>query len=705
MAMVMNWNKYPFLRLLIPLTVGVLLCEAVGPVECEKTLLWVVLIALLCTEITLSRLLKTYHYRWLFGVQTMLVFAFLGYFRSCLQDVTLEKDHYWKLAGTSGYYLARVYDPPTEKEKTVKVLLDLEGFRTETKDAKVSGKVMAYFQKSEEALNLKYGDLLFFFAFIEDIPPPLNPDEFDYRKYLERRGVTGRVYLKEGNWWPTGDCESNAVYDFAYRYRARLLEILKRNGISEDEFGIGAAILLGYDESLPAQVRQNFVAAGAMHILCVSGMHVGIVYLLASFFLSFLGRRKKAIAVKKALLLLLIWFYALLTGLSPSVMRSALMISFLIIGELIHRKGFALNSIAASAFVLLLIDPNNLFAIGFQLSYAAVVGIVLLQRPIYNIIYVKNKLLDKLWEITAVSLAAQIATMPFTIYYFNQFTPYFWLSNIFMTPMSFLVILAGMLLLLFSWLPMLGVVLGKVVWWMLHLMNGVVSGVRMLPFSLVKGLYISDFQFGISLLLLLLLWLFVTLKKKRMMMEMLVLAAVFSVSLAYSSLQSLGRNRLIVYSLRNNTAIDFVSGGSHVLLCDASLLGDPSSIDYSLKGSWARQRLDKNPPCFTLDEDFTERAVHKKAWLCSFKGAVFAFWEPSMAADNCARRLEVDYLMVREKQVPDLHRVINSYEVGMLLIDGSVPDYMADEWFFQAKELGVPCHSLKDGAFIAELHS
>lgn len=700
----MNWNKYPFLRLLIPLIVGVFLFEAVGPVDCDKTLLFAILVALLCAETMLSRLLKTYRYRWLFGVQTMLVFAFLGYYRSCLQDVTLKEDHYGKLTGTSGYYLARVYDPPIEKDKSVKVLLQLEGCRNDTLDAKVSGKVMAYFRKSEEALNLKYGDLLFFSALIEDIPPSLNPEEFDYRKYLERRGVTGRVYLKEGDWWPTGGCEGNAVYAFAYRFRARLLEILKQNGLSEAEFGIGAAILLGYDESLPAQVRQNFVAAGAMHILCVSGMHVGIVYLLASFFLSFLGRRKKAETVKKLALLMLIWFYALLTGLSPSVMRSALMISFLIVGELIHRKGFALNSIAASAFVLLLIDPNNLFAIGFQLSYAAVVGIVLLQRPIYNLLYVKNKLLDKLWEITAVSMAAQIATMPFTIYYFNQFTPYFWLSNLFMTPMSFLVILAGMLLLLLSWVPMLGSIMGKMVWWMLHLMNGVVSGVRMLPLSLVKGLYMSEFQFGLSLLLLLLLWLFVTLKKKRMMMEMLVLSAVFSVSLAYSSQQSLYGNRLIVYSLRKHTAIDFISGGSHVLLCDASLLSDPSSIDYSLKGSWARQRLDMNPPCFTLDEDFSESTVQKKAWMCSFQGAVFALWEPAMAVDSCSQRVEVDYLMVREKQKPDLRHVNKNYKVGMLLIDGSVPDYLANEWTFQAKELGVPCYSLKDGAFISELH-
>lgn len=701
--MVMNWNKYPFLRLLIPLAIGILLCNVVGLVGCDKTLLYAILVVLLSAEILLSCLLKNYRHRWIFGIQTMLVFMYLGYFRGCLQDITAKKDYYGDLAGQSGLYLARVYDPPTVKDKSVKVLLELEGFRNDTLEVKVIGKVMAYLQKTEEALKLEYGDLLSFSVPIEQVSPPLNPEEFDYRKYLERRGVTGRVYLKEDNWRPLGVRECNAVFAFAYRFRHHLLEILERKGITEDEFGIGAAILLGYDESLPVQVRQSFVAAGAMHILCVSGMHVGIVYLLASFFLGFLGRGKKAIKVRKSVLLALIWFYALLTGLSPSVMRSALMISFLIVGELIHRKGFALNSIAASAFVLLLVDPNNLYAVGFQLSYVAVVGIVLLQRPIYNLIYVPNKLLDKIWEITAVSAAAQIATLPFAIYYFNQFTPFFWLSNLFLTPLSFLVILTGMMLLMLSWIPMIGAALGKVVWLMLHLMNSVVSGVEQLPLSLVKGLYINDFQFGLSLLLLLLLWLFVSLKKKRMMMEMLVLSAVFAVSLALGSQKSLHENCMIVYSLNKHTAIDFVSNGSHVLLCDESLLSDPSAIDYSLKGSWAKLQLTMNPPCFTLKEDFSLESVRKKAWLFSFQGVVVALWEPDLAVDSCFQRVTVDYLVVREKQRPDLRRISNSYIIGMLVIDGSVPGYLADEWIRQAEELDIPYHDIKSGALICEL--
>ena len=505
------------------------------------------------------------------------------------------------------------------------------------------------------------------------------------------------VYLKSGKWLSTGVRRANPVYDFAYRFRQTMLEALQRCGVTDDEFGVGAAILLGYDESLPAQVRKNYVAAGSMHILCVSGMHVGIIYLLASFLLGFLGKGKRMTFIRRVILLFLIWFYALITGLSPSIMRSAMMISFMVFGELLHRKGFALNSIAASAFVLLLMDPNNLFAIGFQLSYAAVVGIVLLQKPIYNMVYVKNKWLDKAWEVTAVSLAAQIATMPFTVYYFHQFTPYFWLSNLLMTPLSFVVILLGMLLLAFSWVPWLNVVLGKTVWLSLHLMNGLVAGIERLPLSLVKGLYMSDFQFALGLLLLLLLWLFVNLKRKRMVMEMLVVAAIFAISLAYRTQMLSHQSQIVVYSLRNHTAISVVDGFNQVLLCDEGLLEEPSSIDYSLKGYWAERQLPMNPLCHTLSEDFSNDLVRKRNNMVSAHGLLLALWDSNIDFDY---HLDVDYLLVRGKQRPDLKKAIAIYHVGMLLIDGSVPEYLAEDWIRQAESMNIPYRNIAEGALV-----
>lgn len=669
---------------------GVALHEAFGEFSLDQPWLLAMLLGGIGMLFLLLRRLKSYQYQWIYGVTAILVFVYLGYFRACIHDGESPR--------REGLCLARVYDPPMEKEKSIKAVLEIRCYKSDTAVVKASGKVMAYFEKTDEAKGLAYGDVLAFSVPIEEVSPPMNPEEFDYRQYLERRGVTGKVYLKQGDWIDTGVDERNPLFGFAYKFRDQLLLALQHCGLTEDEFGVGAAILLGDDEFLPAQVKQNYVAAGSMHILCVSGLHVGIIYLLASFLLGFLGKGKRAALIRRLFLLALIWFYALLTGLSPSILRATLMITFVLFGELIHRKVYALNSIAASAFVLLLIDPNNLFAIGFQLSYAAVVGIVLLQKPICNLIFVQNKWLDKVWEITAVSLAAQIATLPFAVYYFNQFTSYFWLSNLFLTPLSFLVILSGMLLLVLSWVPWLNVVLGKVVWTLLHVMNLSVAWIERLPGSLVKGLYMDDLQFALSLLLLLLLLLFVNLKKKRMMMELLTVSMLFVLTMAWRSQRLSHQTGFWVYSVRNHTAIAVVDGFTHVLLCDEGLLTEASAIDYSLKRHWARDQLTMNPVCHLLTEDVNNELVHKRKHLVSAHGVLLAFWDPSMALNNGHERISVDYLMVCEKQKPELRRVVHTYRVGMLLVDGSVPDDLAKVWMAQALTMGIPCLDLKNGA-------
>lgn len=657
--------------------------------------MFLVWVSMLLALIGLAHGLKSYRYRWIVGVWALLTVVCLGWFRQGMTDAPEA----WVPDGRERLFLARVLEPPIERERTVKVTLELRGCRTEDSDVPCSGRVMGYFEKSESARALRYGRLLSFSAAIEPVPPPLNPEEFDYRSYLHRLGVNGRVYLRQGQWSDLGLETGNPLLRLSYRFRERLLVALQRCGVTEDAFGVAAALLLGYDESLPVQLRQRYVAAGAMHVLCVSGMHVGVVYLLASYLLRLLGKGKRMLRMRKRILLGLVWCYALLTGLSPSVLRATMMISFLLLGSLLRRKGNTLNSIAASAFVLLVVQPNNLFSIGFQLSYAAVLGIVLMQRKIYLLLYIRNKWLDKVWEITAVSLAAQLSTLPLTLYHFHQFTPYFWLSNLFLTPLSFVAIMSGMGLLAVSWIPWLGVMVGKVVWACLTLMNALVSWVERLPFSLVQGLYINKVELAMSLLLLTLLVLFVHIKRKRMLMELLVVSVGLAFSLAYRSHLVSCRETVTLYSLRKHTCIDLSRGTAHLLLCDDALLTDPGTIDYSLRGHWARQHGSMNPPCFTLQDDLEVPFAKKRGNLLSFGGMLLAFWEPSQGFAFRQGPLPVDGLLVRDRQAPDLERVMRAYRPALLLIDGSVPSYLASEWMRQATDRGIPCHNIGEGAW------
>ncbi len=696
------WGKYPFLRILWPFALGIWCFVSFPAFRLVPSTLIFIALALFFIAVLASRFCTKPRLNRIFGVVISCYLFCAGYAVTQAHDVSIQKTYFRNFEADANCYVARVYDCPTEKENSLKLILDLDSQYSDSSELRtVSGKVMAYFQKSDAAMQLRYGDLIAFPLPIGEVAAPKNPEEFDYRDYLFRKGITGQIYLKADDWVDLEANKANPLYAFSYRFRDVLLRSLQRCGLDGDEFGVAAAILLGYDDSLPVEVRQNYVAAGSMHILCVSGMHVGIIYLLASLLLSFLNRKKWQKTLKQLLLLALIWFYAMIAGLSPSIMRSALMISFVIFGELLHRKGFAVNSIAASALVLLCINPNNLFEIGFLLSYVAVVGIVLLQKPIYGWFCFKNKLLDKVWEITAVALAAQFATMPFTLFYFHQFTVYFWLSNLFMTPISFVVIMGGMILLLVSWIPYINVAVGYLVWGAVYLMNTLIAWVESLPLSIIKGIYINGMEFTMLLLLFLFVILLVTTRRRGFFIAMLSAALLFVFSVTIRQYKVEKQDEIVFYSLRKHTAVDFVKGNQHVLLCDTALVADESAIDYSLKGNWAKCGLSSRPEIVFTDNDFENAFVRKKDNLVSFGGTLIAFWQESEAAtDSLDYRIPVDFLVVTGKQKPNVDKLLINYSVNCLLIDGSVPYYLAEKWMNQAENSGLSYINIGERAFI-----
>ena len=696
-----DWSKYPSVRLLIPFALGIWVSFYFASFQLTFSFLIVVALVLLGISVLASLLLKHRRHGWIFGVVVASYLFIAGYSLMRVHEADAKRDYYRNFQNGASYYVARVYEYPTERPNAIRTVLELQYQLGDSSASRpVSGKVMAYFPKSDSAFALRYGDLIAVPAPIREVTPPLNPEEFDYKSYLERKGITGQVWLKDGDWLDLQMNDANPVYAFSYRFRDILLASLQRSGLHDDEFGVAAAVLLGYDDNLADEVRKNYVAAGSIHILCVSGMHVGFIYLLASFLLGFLNRKKWQKTLKQALLLSLVWFYALIAGLSPSSSRAALMISFVVIGEAIHRKGIVINSIAASAFILLCVNPNNLLEIGFQLSYVSVIGIVVLQRPIYNLLYVKNKLLDKVWQITALSLAAQISTVPFTLFYFQQFTSYFWLSNLLMTPLSFFVVVSGMVLLMVSWIPYLSAWLGYVVWGAVYAMNWVTGRIENISYSIIKGLYVSNFEFAVLLVALSLLMLTFLLRNRRMFIAMLAALLVVMSSVTIRLFDSEQQHGMMAFSMRNHTALDFVKGEDHILLADSALMADASTVEYSLKGAWSKRHLSHHPRMVGMDEDLEDRFFRKKSNLVSFDGKLLALWEGERFADSLSCRFPVDYLLVRGRQKPDVQSVVNSYEIKLLLVDGTVPRYLAEKWIIQAEETGLPCYYLGDGALV-----
>jgi len=662
----------------------------------------IVIMAIMFVSLTA---VKKYSFRWIFGLLMNMLLLLLGVFivRIRGDDIDLNSIAYDE-KHDSCYYIARVSEQPLIKEKTVKVFLEIIGKKSSDSICRVSGKVMAYFEKSERAENVRYGDVLLFFDPPDEIEPPKNPEQFDYKRYLSRKGISRQLYAKNERWIPLSINLSNPIYRFSYWLRDLLLNTMQNLGITGDEYAVAAAILIGYDDTLPQQLRNSYVAAGSMHILCVSGMHVGVVFMVFSYMLAFIGKKKNwQNILRQSLLLSLIWVYALLAGLAPSILRATIMLSFVILGNILNRKGILLNSLAASAFLLLIVNPANLFDIGFQLSYVAVVGIVVLQKQIYCLFYIKNRIADKIWELTSVSLAAQIATAPFSIFFFHQFPTYFCLSNLFMTPISTIVIVGGMLMLLLSYIPYINVAVAWIVKWMIFLMNYIVTSIENLPFSIVKGLYVNDLEFICLIVTVMLVMMAVTLKTKKMVFVAMSAMLIFSVSQLFREIKQRKQSAFTVYSLQKGTVIDFVCGNEHIIMCDTTVYQDPDLASFSADNDLIKKGVYDNGNILLLDSDFYENSYLKKRGnLISFDNRLIGFSDKkTYFGVEMASKQHLDCFLIYGKQNTDINELLNLYIIDLLIIDSSVPKYLRQKIIENAEERCQNYYDVNaDGAFI-----
>ena len=286
------------------------------------------------------------------------------------------------------------------------------------------------------------------------IHPPLNPFQFDYRKYMANHGIHYQLYLN-GNDFVKLNRTQNSIYGVADCLRMTVASNLKIQSFSEVSFGLLNALLLGRRGELSKEVIDDFKNAGAIHILAISGLHIGIILFVLNFLFKPLEYFRFGKIIKLTLILLLLWFFGLIAGLSPSIVRSVTMFSFVAFGVIFKKRGSVEYSIITSMLVLLLMNPNYLFEVGFQLSYLAVFGIVLLQPKIYKWYTSRLTIIDYFWKLLSVSLAAQVFVLPVSLFYFHQFPGLFWLTNLLIIPLLGIILMLGILSVLLSTIDLL----------------------------------------------------------------------------------------------------------------------------------------------------------------------------------------------------------------------------------------------------------
>ena len=315
--------------------------------------------------------------------------------------------------------------------------------------------------------------------------------EFDYGLYLRRQGFVGSCWAHRRNWQVVGHKDIKGVRAIAQRCQTALHERYKKMGITGKELGILSALTLGYREALDKDVQRSFSASGAMHVLAVSGLHTGIVWGMVIWILSLGGWRKPLWEEKwkrwtlNISAIALIWVYAFVTGLSPSVMRSALMLSFWALSSLFERSTSRWNPLFSAAVIILIINPLALWSVSFQLSFSAVIGIMLVGSWMQQTVVLRERLWSYIGGLLIVSIAAQVGTMPLTMYYFGQSSNYFALTNLLVIPMAFVLLLLGFSTLVMSWC-VIGEWLGIATKWCTWLLREAVEWIESLPGSTNK---------------------------------------------------------------------------------------------------------------------------------------------------------------------------------------------------------------------------
>jgi len=687
-----NWKKSPFVRLLIPFIIGIL-------ISIENYFLGIpLLITVIVVLIIISKSNKSIKNNFLFGIGLNIALILCG---SLISRNHIDSNEIPK----ADFYQTNIVEPIKEKANSYQLTLSIKASYKDYNWNSSNGKVLVYIEKDSLSSNLKLGDNLLIKGVLKDIEPPKNPNEFDYKQYLHNRSIYQQGYLKHDEWVYL-ESKPRGIDEFANEARQFLLFTLKENGVEGDQFAIASALILGNKDELDFEVKQSYATAGAMHVLAVSGLHVGIIFLILNTLFSVLDKSRKGRISKAIVLLICLWIYALITGLSPSVLRASTMFSFLIIGTVLNRKSSIYNTLAASAFFLLIINPNLLFEVGFQLSYVAVLGIVYLQPLIYKRIYTKWWLLDKIWAITAVSIAAQIATLPLTLYYFNQFPVYFMLSNLIVIPAAIVILSLGIILFITSPFPVVSEIVGWVLNKIIEGLNFGVKSIEGLPNSLIEGVSIGIIE-CIGLYVIILLFIRgLMLRKLRIINYAIVLCIAFVVIDLIEDVKLSNEKSIVVYHINKNQAIDFIDGTNNTLLTNSSFITDKQKQSFHIKSNWAKRDLNEvqylASDSMSLDTILMDGKLQCVGNFSQFYNKKMVRIDNSYDLQAVDNKIDVNYVLVSNNSNAKLKDLYQVFNFESIIVDGSNSKWNRNRVVAEANELHIPIFNTDEGALIID---
>ena len=615
---------------------------------------------------------KIYRKPWIGGILIHLFLFLLGIFLAEKNKEINNSNHFSKQKATS--LIVTIIQEPKQTGNLIRFNSLVTHTSFNGKISVSSGSlVVALKLDSSQKNKFNYGDELLISNQYKPVDAPFNPAEFNYKLWLQHQNIYFQTFLNPNQYQLIATDRGNPIIAYALAIRQKLVQKYQKYLHDSDALSVASTLILGYRADLSADVLQSYSKTGTIHVLSVSGMHVALVYLIINVLLRFLNRKRSGVLMKALISIFLIWVYALITGFSPAVCRAAVMITFVIVGKTYNRHISMLNILLVSAFVLLLYNPNFITDVGFQLSYLAVVGLIILQPIIENLIEFKHQFTRRIWSLLSVSLAAQLITFPISVFYFHQFPVYFLLSNLFIVLPSALIMYVGIAFLFVPDIPIIAKPVAFILEKSIVGMNQGLSWIEHLPFGSWNKIWITTSEYLILYSIIICVFAWLVHRKSLLLQVGAVFIVLFLVSFSYKKIQAQQQDEIVFLNLRKYYGIVFKKGNEAVVL--TNLITSDKSFQYSVQPYLDSCKLVKitllNP-----NQNFANTVFIKQNKLVQFKNQLIFVADKDFEQQSFPKKIKVDAVFITQNPRIDLSQITKNLIFDVLIVTSDNGDYL-----------------------------
>ncbi|PKH49255.1 competence protein [Tenacibaculum sp. Bg11-29] len=659
-----------------------LICIISGITIQFYTNLWarnlILIVCLMLLMLCLLYIFKRNGNRKTFTVVSMILFILIGISTTFINNPKNYANHYQynssKKKGTT-LHINKILKSSRYYHKFVAQVVQINSRKT-------IGNILVNLKKDSTSTLLKVGNQIYITKKFKNLTSPLNPYQFNYKDYLAKQYIYQQIVINQEDYkkFKKGII---SIYSLSSKLRNRILSSLKKYSFTKDQLSVINALLLGQRQDISKNILNSYVKAGAIHILAISGLHIGIILLILSYLLTPIEKLKHGSYIKTALIIILLWAFAFVAGLSASVVRAVTMFCFIAVGESFKKKKVVEYSLISSMFFLLLIKPLFLFDVGFQLSYLAVFGIIWIQPLLYKLWSPKLWLFNKLWKLITISLAAQAGILPISLYYFHQFPGLFILSNLLIIPFLGGILIGGILIIILALSKALPNLLANIYGSIISLMNKYVNWISNQESFLFHEISMSFYE--------MITWYFIIIsvyqlsihKKTKQLLFLLFSIVLLQTSLLYNKIDREYKQEIIVFHKTKENLLGYRNGKLFKLL------------QY---GDTLKTYNNNVIKAYRINENIKSNFPPKIGNIIRYNSDTILIID-SLGIYDLA--LKKPIIILQHSPKINLNRLIETLEPKQIIADGSNYKSSLNRWKATCKKQKTPFHQTRqNGAFI-----